>query len=834
MGNSQKGNSQKDNSKKKSSLFAPSSGNAKKKSTADKKIPKSSQDTIPYTCVYDNGIIETSPGVFTKSYALEDVNFKIATQQEQENIFLRYGELLNMFSHDIGVEVSVFNRSVDKDKFYQDVLLKYKNDKLDTYREEANNILISHMSEGKNNLTHERYLTLSIECEGIDEAVTKFSRLDTEVSAAVKKINGVDTFPISIKDRLNILYDIYNLDSPIAFDAKAQIDGHLSEAFNLEHIKKLGMTTKDVICPDSMTFARDYFEFGDKFGRVLFLDNLPTFLSTDFISEINSIPCNLITSMHFEPIRQDKAMKLVNNQIVNINSNVIDAQKKAAKSGYSAELISPSLMKAKEEASKTLDDMTSRNQKLYMVTVVIAHFADSLEELDKQTETIMAAGSKYLCSIRKLSWQQEQGLTTALPLAQNKLSIKRLLTTESASLFIPFAAQELAQKNGMYYGLNAVSHNLLLFNRTNSKNANGVILGTPGSGKSFSAKREIINVLLSTDADVYIIDPEREYAPLADLFEGEVVRIAAGSKTYINPLDMDIEYADDDDPITLKSDFIGSLCETIIGGRYGLSPVQKTIIDRCVRMVYQPYLDYISSSGDGITCDKEHTPTLVDFYELLLAQPEPEAQNIALSLELYCTGSLDTFAHRTNVNTESRFVVYDIKDIGTGMKEMGLQVCLNDIWNKTIENKKKGKRTWFYIDEFYLLTQTDSSARFLQQIYKRARKWGGVPTGITQNVEDLLASKEARGIINNCDFIMMLNQSPLDRAELGAMLNISQTQMSYITNAEVGQGLLYTGTSIIPFIDKYPHNTRTFKAMTTKMEDLAASGNLNENKKRNT
>lgn len=799
-------------------------------------IPKTVQDTIPYECVYANGIIETSPGTFTKSYLLQDVNFKIATQQEQENIFLRYGDLLNMFGHEVKVEVSIFNRSVDQDKFCESVLIKYKHDELDTYRQEYNDILVSHMQEGRNNLMHEKYITISIEAENIEAAINTFTRLDAEVSAAIKRINGCETFPMTTAERLNILYDIYNIDAELPFYAKATIDGQEAETFNLEWVKKLGITTKDVIGPASIRFNKDYFTLGDKYGRVLFLDNLPTILSTDLICDLNDIACNMLTSIHFEPIRQDKSMKLIRNQMVNINSNVIDAQKRAAKSGYSPDLISPDLLKAQEEANRILTDMTSRNQKMYLVTVVVTLFADSTEELEKLTKSIQTIAAKYLCSMKKLNYQQEQGLTTALPLASNKIQIKRLLTTESASLFIPFAAQELSQPNGMYYGLNAVSRNLILFNRLNSKNANGVILGTPGSGKSFSAKREIINVLLSTDSDVYIIDPEREYAPLAELLGGEVIRIAAGSKNYINPLDMDIDYADDDDPITLKSDFIGSLCDTVIGGRFGLSPIQKSVIDRCVRRVYQGYMDYMhtvnSDKGkqeERLTIDRDKMPTLDDFYELLLNQPEPEAQNIALALELYCRGSLDTFAHRTNVDTSSRFIVYDIKDIGSGMKEMGLQVCLNDIWNKIIENKKKNKRTWFYIDEFYLLTQTDSSARFLQQVYKRARKWGGVPTGITQNVEDLLSSKEARGIINNCDFIMMLNQSPLDRAELSAMLDISPTQMSYITNSEVGQGLLYTGSkSIVPFIDKYPHDTRTFKAMTTKMEDIAPTEDENQ------
>lgn len=816
-----KKNTSKNNSNKKGILdFLFGSNNKKSSDKNTMKIHRTAQESVPYINVYKNGIIETSYNHYSKSYLLHDVNFNTATDDEQWTIFEHYESLLNMFGPEVKAEITIFNRNVDKEKFRREVLLKMRGDGLDKYRIQNNEILESKMSEGKNNVIHEKYLTLNIEADDIDTAVKTFSRLDGEVNTFVKKINGVDTSPLSLEDRLGIIHEIYNPNAEIRFNTKAKIDGNPAKTFDLAWLRKQGITTKDIVAPDSLSFNTDHFIMGDKYGRVMFIDNLPTYLSTDILTDITDISCNMLTSVHYESLRQDVSMKMVKNQMTNINSNVIDAQKKAAKSGYSPDLISPELLRSQDEADKIMSDVTSKNQKMFLVTVVIAFFADSLDELNKLTKTLQTVTSKYLCNLRKLNYQQEAAFATALPLATNELAVQRLLTTESAAVFMPFSAQELSQSNGMYYGLNAVSRNLILFNRINSKNANGVILGTPGSGKSFSAKREMINVILNTNDDIYVIDPEREYAPLAALFGGEVVRIAAGSKTYINPLDMDLDYADDDDPITLKSDFIGSLCETIIGGRYGLSPIQKSVIDRCVRLVYNPYLEHLNKLNRQVTCDRDATPTLDDFYQLLLAQPEPEAQNIALALELYCRGSLDTFAHRTNVNTNSRFVIYDIKDIGSGMKEMGLQVCLNDIWNKIISNKKKGKRTWFYIDEFYLLTQTDSSARFLQQIYKRARKWAGIPTGITQNVEDLLSSKEARGVINNCDFILMLNQSPLDRAELGAMLNISPTQMSYITNSDAGQGLLYTGKFIIPFIDQFPKNNDLYRAMTTKPDEV--------------
>lgn len=793
----------------------------KQKQKNNAKVAKTAQQTIPYIGVYANGVIETSVGRFSKSYLLEDVNFKIATPEEQANIFLRYQELLNMFGPEVDAQITVFNRDVDAERVKQEILMPLRGDHLDVYREEQNQIISDKMNEGKNNLAHEKYLTVSIEAEGIDAANIVFSRLDVEIPAAVKLINGVDTVSLTIGERLSILYDIYNMNTKTPFYQKAQIGENIAETFNLSHLKKLGISTKDLISPSCITVENKYLQLDDKYARVLFLEGYPSFLSTDFFTELTSISCNALTSLYIKSLRQDKALGLIKNQMTNIRANVIDAQKKAYRGGYGTDMISPELQRVENESRKLMQDLTGRNQKMFLTCLTMTLFADSLEELDNITDMAIAIGSKHLCGLKIMHYQQETGFASCLPLAENRVVVDRLLTTETAALFIPFATQELSQNKGLYYGLNAVSHNLILFNRKESKNANGIVLGTSGSGKSFSCKREIFNVLLSTDDEVYIIDPEREYAPLAELLGGEVIKIAAGSKTYLNPFDMDLRYADDDnDPLVLKSDYISSLCESVLGGRFGLSPIQMTVIDRCVSKVYEPYMDYLALSTEKKLFDRDHCPTLVDFYNCLLEQPEPEAQNIALALERYATGNLSTFAHKTNVNTTKRFIVYDIKDIGTQLKEIGLQVCLNDIWNKTIANASRNKRTWFYIDEFYLLTQTDSSASFLQKVFKRARKWGGIPTGITQNVEDLLGRPEARGIINNCDFIMMLNQSPVDRIELGNLLGISQTQMSYITNADVGQGLLYTGSSIVPFIDKYPKDTKSYEVMSTKFEDI--------------
>ncbi len=801
-------------------LGSPKNNKSNTAQNDKKKKEYSTQNALPYEACYDNGLFYLGNGEYSKTYPITDINFKIASQEDQDSVFLKFGDLLNMFDNKARAEITVFNKTVAKEEFNEKVMINPVGDGLDDLREEYNRIIIEKANEGGNNLQKEVYITVTIKAENVEAANQIFSRLDPAVSSQIKRITGEDTFPLDAVHRLSLIQETYRSENDLSITKNAIVHGEELKGYDSKKLESMGITSKDVIAPAFCSFGeRDHFVMGEKYGQSMFLQNIQSFLSTDFMSDLSDNPFNLMISVHYEPLQQDRAIKLIRNHIVNIDADVMNKQKRATKAGYSPDLISPTLLKSKNDSDKILADITSRNQKLFFVTFVITHFADDLETLKKQGDTIKMIAQKYLVSVNTLLYQQSYGYEASLPVGGNRLSVKRLLTTEQASVFIPFSTQELSQSTGFYYGLNAVSHNLLLYDRRKSKNANGIILGTPGSGKSFSAKREILNVLLSTDDDVFIIDPEREYAPLAKLLGGEIIRVAAGSKVYINPLDMDVEYAGDDDPVTLKSDFICSLCETICGGKYGFSESQKAIIDRCVRMVYDPYLEYMRTHPNTTTCDVSIMPTLKNLYELILMQDEPEAKHIALSLERFVTGSLDIFAHRTNVNTNKRFVVYDIKDIGSGLKELGLQVCLNDIWNRTITNKAKKKRTWFYIDEFYLLTQTPSSAMFLQEIFKRARKWGGVPTGITQNVEDMLASKEARTMISNCDFVMMLNQSPMDKIELAKMFNISQTELSYVTGADVGEGLLYVG-KIVPFIDKYPQDTKTYKYMSTKMEDI--------------
>lgn len=794
----------------------PATGSKKKQSF---KIPKTVQDTIPYYAVYeDGGLIETEKGTFTKSYKLKDINYQIARTQEQEEMFVRYEELLNSFETPMTFQISIINKNMDPESFERQVLLRPQYDKFDPLREEYNHMLLQKIREGRNNMSKEKILTVALKAKSYEDALIAFSRLDGELSTSAKRIGGSDLTPIPTIQRLEILHDIYNIGDEGTFGSKIIRNNEEVVNFTFDSMRSMGLTTKDCIGPSSFEFKKDYLMIDDQYARIMYLKTLPNVLGDNILSEISNINCNMISSVQYEPVSPEKALERVKRRLNTINANILDRQKKASKSGYSADLLSPELVKARESAEALLEDLTSKDQKMFLITFVVCIFADSLETLNAHTESVQTTARRYSCTLKKLAYQQENGLTTALPLANNKLYIQRALTTESTAIFMPFVAQELIQSQGLYYGLNAVSRNILQINRKAGKNMNGFILGTPGSGKSFSAKREMMNVLLGTKDDVIVIDPESEYSRMAQLLGGDVVRVATGSNVHINPMDMDIDYADEDDPISLKSDFIISLCETALGERYGLNPAQRSIIDRCVRKVYAPYLE----SRDPVTkqFDKDKLPTLLTFQQELENQSSYEAEQLAEALEMYTRGSLNLFSHKTNVDYDNRFVVYDIRDISANLKSLALLIVLDNVWNRIIENKKKGRNTWFYIDEIYLLFKTNTSATFLFELWKRARKWGGVPTGITQNVSDLLSNETAKTMLSNCEFIQMLNQAPLDRQDLATLLNISNTQLSYITNANPGEGLIYTGSSIVPFFDNFPKNTSMYKAMTSKLEEV--------------
>lgn len=779
-------------------------------------VPKTVQGSIPYLGVYENGIFQNDENTYSKVYKIPDMNFLIEDTERQKEIFGNFMELLSSFGPEVHVQQLIFNKTIKPAELESKVLMKTQNDKLNEYREEMNEMLIDKMAKASNNIIHEKYFVLSVEADDIVTAKATFERLDREISAGFERVTKTTTKPLTLIERLSLMYDIYNMDSNVPFYRRTKMKkDNIMESFNMRHIQKMGLTSKDVIGPSALTFERDYMIIGTTYARAMMVSNLPSFLRGDILTELSNMPFNMLTSVHYRALPQSKAITLLKNKLVDVNANVVTLQKKASRNGYSVDVISPEIKQASQEVESLMGDLTQDNQKLFYTTITAVIFAKTKEELDENTKLFQATAERFVCQAMILATQQEAGLTTALPLGRNKLKVERLLNSRAAAIFLPFGVKELWQDDGMYYGLNGVSKQMILYNRSSAINGNGCIFGVPGSGKSFSAKREIVNVLLHTDDDVFVIDPENEYAGLAKLFYGSSIRIAPGSDVHINPMDMGLDYsAEGDDPITMKADFIASICEAATGSRYPLTPIQKSVIDRCVKNVYREYIRTLRAEGKSE--DAKIVPTLRDFYEEVKLQPEPEAHNLALALEKFVEGTQNSFAFRTNVNVNNRFTIYNIKDIGTGMKSIGLQVCLDNIWNKMIANYKKGKRTWLYCDEFHLLTQTEISAKYTQQIWRRARKWNGIPTGITQQVEDMMKTEEGRAIIGNSEFVMMLSMNAYGRAQMQQMYNLTDAEMEYITSSGSGHGLIYNGKDIIPFVDEFPKDTKLYNAMTTK------------------
>ena len=795
----------------------------KKKKGAHRIIPKTVQESIPYTMLYKmRGTIETRPGCFTRAYNLEDINFKIAPDADQVAIFRAYGDFLNSFSSNVRFQIVIQNHKADRRASLEDIRFRLQRDGLNKYRQEMNGMLLDKLTAGNRSLKQDKYLVVSVEEKDVARAMTILDGIDKEIEKSIKKISmDVSIKPLTTTERLENLFNIYNQDGQSVFYNALKEDGK-TPYFNYDLLSKAGITSKDVIGPSGIEFKPSYFTMGETYGRAMYLESVPNWLSTEFISDLSDINCSMLVSVNHQPIETAKAMRMIKEHMMAVNAQIAASQKKAAQNGYTFDLISPSLALSQKQTRDLIDDVMGRDQKLYYLTFTVTIFAETKEELEENTKMVLAVANTHLCPIKTLDFQQEQGFNSSLPLCLKEVATQRLYTTESASIFIPYTSLELYQKEGIYYGLNKTTNNLILYSRLAGRNYNGLIFGESGSGKSFTAKAEMVSVLLrSSKNQVYVIDPEAEYVGLAKAMGGEVIDLSPGSKTYINPLDMDIDYDGESDPVSMKLDYIVSMVEIMLGqGRY-LDPQAKSILGRCVNTIYRSYLNHMNQlkqSGSDITCDKAAMPTLNNLYNELLRQPEPEARQIANILEVYAMGSFATFAHRSNVETDNAFVVYNIKNLGTGKKDLGLHVALNDVWNKMISNKAKGIYTWIYVDEFYLLLQSDSAAKFLMQVWKRARKWNGVPTGIMQNTEDLLRSADSRNIINNTSFIIMQSLPKLDRTNLGDLLQIPESQLSYITNSQPGHGLIYNGKTVLPFNNEWDPATELYAMMNTRGE----------------
>ena len=769
------------------------------KSKRNDKKELSAQDSIPYQRMFPDGICRVTDTYYTKTVQFQDINYQLSQNEDKTAIFEGWSDFLNFFDSSVHVQISCLDLSTPHDSAAASIVIAPKQDHFNDVRDEYTGILQSQFAKGSSGLTKTKYLTFGIEADNIRTAKPRLERIETAILNNFKRL-GVITNPMDGKERLALLHSIFHMDDMQPF------------RFDWNWLSGSGLSTRDFIAPSSFEFKNGrMFRMGGKLGAVSFVQIMAPELNDRMLADFLDMESSLIVNLHIQPVDQISAIKTIKRKITDLDRSKIDEQKKAVRAGYDMDLIPSDLLTYGAEAKKLLQDLQSRNERMFLVTFLIVNTADTQRQLDNNIFQTSSIAQKHNCQLVRLDFQQEEGLMSSLPLGYNQIEIQRTLTTSSVAIFVPFTTQELFQtgKDALYYGLNALSNNLIMVDRKQLKNPNGLILGTPGSGKSFSAKREILNAFLVSDDDILIADPEAEYFPLVQRLDGQVIKISPTSKQHVNPMDLNLNYSDDDNPLSLKVDFLLSFCDIVVGSKDGLQPVEKTVIDRCVRLVYRKYLD---------DPRPENTPILEDLYNTLLEQDEKEAHFIATALEIYVTGSLNVFNHRTNVDINNRIVCYDIKDLGKQLKHLGMLVIQDQVWNRVTVNRAVGKTTRYYCDEFHLLLKGELAA-WSVEIWKRFRKWGAIPTGITQNSKDLLASREIENILENSDFILMLNQAAGDRQILARQLNISPHQLSYVTHSGEGEGLLFYGNVILPFVDRFPRDTELYRIMTTKFQE---------------
>ncbi len=764
----------------------------------------SAQDSIPFERMFPDGICRVKDGYYTKTIQFTDINYQLAQQEDKTAIFEEWCSFLNFFDSSISFELTFLNCSTDAKAFARWIRIPFKKDRYNSVRSEYSGMLKEQMERGNNGLTKTKYITFGLYANSMKEAKPKLIHVETDLLNNFKRI-GVQARLLNGRERLSLMHQIFHLDGQEKF------------IFDWKNLVPTGTSVKDYIAPSAFAFNKNRtFQMGNVYGAMSCLAITASDISDRMLADFLNMESSQIVTMHIRSIDQNAAIKTVKHKITELDRSKIEEQKKAVRSGYDMDIIPSDLATYGRDAKELLKELQSQNERMFLVTFLIMNTGATEQELENNVFQANSIAQKHNCNLIRLDFQQEQGLMSSLPLAYNQIEIERGLTTSSTAIFVPFTTQELFQKSegSLYYGLNALSNNLIMVDRKELKNPNGLILGTPGSGKSFAAKREIANCFLATDDDIIISDPESEYSPLVERFDGQVIKISPTSTHYINPMDINMNYSEEDNPLSLKADFILSLLELIVGGKEGLRPVEKTVIDRCIHLIYQPYFD---------NPVPENMPLLEDLYKSLLNQPEQEAHHVATALEIYVSGSLNVFNHRTNVDINNRLVCYDIKDLGKQLKKIGMLVVQDQVWGRVTENRSQGKSTRYYIDEMHLLLKEEQTAAYTVEIWKRFRKWGGIPTGLTQNVKDMLESREIENILENSDFILMLNQGPGDRKILAEKLNISPHQLSYVTHSGEGEGLLFYGNVILPFVDRFPANTELYKIMTTKLSEVQAA-----------
>ena len=768
----------------------------------DDGIPRTAQQSIPFQRMFPDGICRVSDRYYTKTIQYQDINYQLAQQEDKTAIFEEWCSFLNFFDSSIHFELSFMNMATDAEVFEKNIRIPLRNDHFNSVRSEYSQMLKTQLAQGNNGLTKTKYITFGIEAESMREAKPRLDHVQTNLMNNFKRL-GVVAKVLNGKDRLHLMHAMFHMGDNDRF------------YFDWNWLAGSGLSVKDFIAPTSFSFPGGRtFTMGSLHGAMSYLQITASDLSDQLLKDFLDMETSEIVTMHIQSVDQTAAIKQIKHTITELDRSKIEEQKKAVRAGYDMDIIPSDLATYGKDAKALLKELQSQNERMFLITFLIMNTGKTEQELENNVFQASSIAQKHNCNLRRLDFQQEQGLMSSLPLANNLIEIQRALTTSSTAIFIPFTTQELFQNGDevLYYGLNALSNNLIMVDRKKLKNPNGLILGTPGSGKSFSAKREITNAFLVTDDDVIICDPEAEYTPLVNCLEGQVIKISPTSTHYINPMDINESYSEDDNPLALKADFILSLCELIVGGKEGLQPIEKTVIDRCVHQIYQHYFE---------DPKPENMPLLEDLYHALLQQEEKEAHRVATALEIYVKGSLNLFNHRTNVDINNRFVCYDIKELGKQLKKIGMLIVQDQVWGRVTANRSAGKTTRYYMDEFHLLLKEEQTAAYSVEIWKRFRKWGGIPTGITQNVKDLLSSREVENIFENSDFVYMLNQAAGDRQILAQQLNISPHQLSYVTHSGEGEGLLFYGNVILPFVDHFPTDLALYKIMTTKLSDIS-------------
>ena len=767
----------------------------------DNGVPQTAQQSIPFQRMFPDGVCRVNDNYYTKTIQFQDINYQLAQQEDKTAIFDEWCSFLNFFDSSIHFELSFMNMSTDAESFEKSIRIPYRKDDFNQIRAEYSQMLRKQLAQGNNGLTKTKFLTFGIEADSMKQAKPRLNHIENDLLNNFRRL-GVVAHTLNGKERLHLMHSMFHMGDNDKF------------IFDWKWLVNSGLSVQDFIAPTSFAFKGSRtFQMGSLYGAMSYLAITASDLSDRMLADFLDMESSQIVTMHIQSVDQTAAIKTIKHTITELDRSKIEEQKKAVRSGYDMDIIPSDLATYGKDAKALLKELQSQNERMFMMTMLVMNTGRTEQELETNVFQAQSLAQKHNCNLRRLDFQQENALMSSLPLAYNQINIHRGLTTSSTAIFVPFTTQELFQtgEEALYYGLNALSNNLIMVDRKKLKNPNGLILGTPGSGKSFSAKREITNAFLVTDDDVIICDPESEYSPLVNKLNGQCIVISPSSSQYINPMDINANYSEEDNPVALKADFILSLCELIVGGKDGLQPVEKTVIDRCVHQIYQNYFN---------DPKPENMPILEDLYNALLEQEEKEARHVATALEIYVKGSLNLFNHRTNVDIHNRLVCYDIKQLGKQLKKIGMLVVQDQVWGRVTTNRNAGKATRYYMDEFHLLLKEEQTAAYSVEIWKRFRKWGGIPTGITQNVKDMLRSPEIANILENSDFIYMLNQASDDRNILAQRLNISPHQLSYVTNSGEGEGLLFYGNVILPFVDRFPTDLELYRIMTTKLSEV--------------